>query len=82
MKTFAILLVCAAVMDCIDCHAERANNIVDDSALNAKAAKDFGWHAAHLVEPGVKAPEKPVAQFEIKNLEELRTIFPELFKSP
>lgn len=54
---------------------------VDDSGLNAKGGKDFGWKTAHLVEPGSKAPAKPVAQHQIQNLEELRTVFPELFKT-
>ncbi|EMC96663.1 hypothetical protein BAUCODRAFT_69425 [Baudoinia panamericana UAMH 10762] len=52
---------------------------VDDSALNVVGAKKFGWKAAHLVEPSSKAPEKPVADYQIQNLEELRVIFPEVF---
>ncbi|KAK3067761.1 suppressor of deletion of TFIIS [Teratosphaeriaceae sp. CCFEE 6253] len=55
---------------------------VDDSALNAEAATEYGWRAAHLVEPLMKSPEQPVADFQIAHLEELRTIFPELFKRP
>ena len=55
---------------------------VDDSALNAKAAKDYGWKAAHLVEPLTKGPEQPVSDFQIEHLEELRQAFPELFKRP
>ncbi|TKA24873.1 hypothetical protein B0A50_06602 [Salinomyces thailandicus] len=53
---------------------------VDDSGLNAKAAKAFGWKAAHLVEPMSQGPEAPVADFQIADLEELRTVFAELFK--
>jgi len=55
---------------------------VDDSALNAQAAKEYGWKAAHLVEPLTKSPEKPVADFQIGHLEELRQVFLELFKRP
>ncbi|TKA83911.1 hypothetical protein B0A55_00195 [Friedmanniomyces simplex] len=55
---------------------------VDDNALNAKAGKEYGWKSAHLVESSVKAPEHPVADFQIENLEELRQVFPELFKHP
>jgi pyrimidine and pyridine-specific 5'-nucleotidase len=53
---------------------------VDDSALNAEAAKLYGWKTAHLVEAESKAPEKPVAHHQIQQLEELRTVFPEVFK--
>lgn len=53
---------------------------VDDSALNAEAGKAFGWKCAHLVEPEAKAPPKPVADYQISNVQELRKIFPELFK--
>lgn len=53
---------------------------VDDSAVNAAGGKKYGWKTAHLVEPDVDSPPKPVADFEISSLEELRTIFPELFK--
>lgn len=58
-----------------------AHRNTDDSALNAAAGKRFGWKCAHLVEPGWAAPTDPVADFQISDLEELRTIFPELFKS-
>ncbi len=53
----------------------------DDSALNAAAAKKYGWKAAHLVEPVSQPPPEPVADHQIQSLEELRTIFPELFKA-
>jgi pyrimidine and pyridine-specific 5'-nucleotidase len=53
----------------------------DDSALNAAAAKKYGWNTAHLVEPTAKSPPEPVAQHQISNLEELRKVFPEVFKS-
>ena len=53
---------------------------VDDSALNAAGGKAYGWKTAHLVEPVSKPPPEPVAHYQISNLEELRTVFPELFK--
>lgn len=58
-----------------------ANPFLDDSALNAAAATKYGWKTAHLVEPDAKSPPSPVAQHQISNLEELRKIFPEVFKS-
>ncbi|KAI4739941.1 pyrimidine 5-nucleotidase [Aureobasidium sp. EXF-12298] len=54
---------------------------VDDSALNAAGATKLGWTAAHLVEPGVTAPVAQVSKYQISNLEELRSIFPQFFKS-
>lgn len=53
---------------------------VDDSMINAIGGKAYGWKAAHLVEPGTKAPPEPVADHQIEDLEELRTVFSELFK--
>lgn len=57
------------------------NNLSDDSALNAAAAMKYGWKTAHLVEPEAKSPPSPVAQHQISNLEELRKVFPEVFKN-
>jgi pyrimidine and pyridine-specific 5'-nucleotidase len=34
----------------------------------------------HLVEPVSKPPPEPVADYQIQSLEELRDIFPEIFK--
>jgi pyrimidine and pyridine-specific 5'-nucleotidase len=59
----------------------RTNKPSDDSGLNAAAAKKYGWNTAHLVEPTAKSPPEPVAQHQIANLEELRKVFPEVFKS-
>ncbi|CAK7269201.1 Putative suppressor of disruption of TFIIS [Sporothrix epigloea] len=53
----------------------------DDSYGNCKAAKDHGWTAVHLVEDGVSPPQTPASQFQITNLEELRSIFPDFFKN-
>ena len=52
----------------------------DDSYINCKAAQELGWTAAHLVEEGVAQPDTPASQFQIQTLEELRAIYPQLFK--
>jgi pyrimidine and pyridine-specific 5'-nucleotidase len=57
------------------------NKLLDDSGLNAAAAKKYGWNTAHLVEPTAKSPPEPVGHHQISNLEELREVFPEVFKS-
>lgn len=54
---------------------------VDDSALNCKHAQARGWETAHLVEEGEKPPEQKAAKYQIKHLDELRDLFPHLFKS-
>ncbi|EME86100.1 uncharacterized protein MYCFIDRAFT_64757 [Pseudocercospora fijiensis CIRAD86] len=55
---------------------------VDDSALNCIGGKAYGWkNTVHLVEPESKAPPEPACDHQISNLEELRTIFPQAFKS-
>jgi len=64
----------AGIKEVKDCY------FVDDSALNVEGAKAYGWKTAHLVEPNSTAPEKPKADFQISNLEELRTVFAEVFR--
>lgn len=54
--------------------------MVDDSAYNVAGAKKQGWQTVHFVEPDVKSPPAPVGDHQIESLEELRTIYPELFK--
>lgn len=54
--------------------------VSDDSQLNVAAAKNCGWTSVHLVEPSVTGPEKPLADYQIQDLEELRDIFPQFFK--
>jgi pyrimidine and pyridine-specific 5'-nucleotidase len=61
--------------------AQYTDRSLDDSGLNAAAAKKYGWNTAHLVEPTAKSPPEPVAHHQISNLEELRKVFPEVFKS-
>jgi pyrimidine and pyridine-specific 5'-nucleotidase len=58
-----------------------ANLLPDDSALNAAAAMKYGWKCAHLVEPDAKSPPEPVFQHQISNLQDLRKVFPEVFKT-
>ncbi|KAK3352323.1 HAD-like domain-containing protein [Lasiosphaeria hispida] len=54
---------------------------VDDSYGNCQAAQKLGWATAHLVEEGVKVPRTPASKYQIQSLEELRTTFPQVFKS-
>ncbi|KAL8840678.1 MAG: hypothetical protein Q9176_003791 [Flavoplaca citrina] len=53
---------------------------VDDSYLNCYHAQERGWTTAHLVEQTESEPEVKAAQYQIKELEELRRTFPWLFK--
>ncbi|KAI8624498.1 pyrimidine 5-nucleotidase [Xylariaceae sp. FL1651] len=54
---------------------------VDDSYANCVASQKLGWTTAHLVEEGVEAPKTKASKYQIQHLEELRTIFPQFFKS-
>ncbi|RYO74008.1 hypothetical protein DL764_011015 [Monosporascus ibericus] len=54
--------------------------LVDDSYPNCVGAKDIGWTAAHLVEEGLPEPKIKASQYQIRHLEELRTIYPQFFK--
>ncbi|KAK3688115.1 Haloacid dehalogenase-like hydrolase-domain-containing protein [Podospora appendiculata] len=54
---------------------------VDDSYNNCKKAQELGWTTAHLVEEGVHVPRTPASKYQIRHLEELRSIFPQFFKS-
>lgn len=53
----------------------------DDSYGNCKAAQQLGWSTAHLAEETVTPPRMPASKYQIRHLEELRTIFPQFFKS-
>lgn len=53
----------------------------DDSYQNCAKAKELGWTVAHLVEEGLKVPETPASQYQIQHLQELRSVFPQFFKS-
>lgn len=71
-----VACICDLVLDSLRTLTRRT----DDSALNAKAGKEFGWKTTHLVEPDANAPPEPVADHQIQNLEHLRDVYPELFK--
>ncbi|KAI5286595.1 hypothetical protein KEM54_006660 [Ascosphaera aggregata] len=53
----------------------------DDSALNCRAAQARGWNTIHFVEPSVTPPETPASRYSVRDLEELRGLFPQFFKS-
>jgi pyrimidine and pyridine-specific 5'-nucleotidase len=53
---------------------------VDDSALNCKAAKQRGWNSVHKLEPEDPEPAEMFGQHRIRQLEELRTLFPQFWK--
>ena len=52
----------------------------DDSHLNCRYAQQRGWTTVHLLEPEDPDPEVKAAQYQIRDLEELRDVFPEIFK--
>ncbi|KNG46844.1 pyrimidine 5-nucleotidase [Stemphylium lycopersici] len=54
---------------------------VDDSYINCKAAEGRGWKTAHLLDENDPAPAEPASKYQIRSLQELRKIFPEVFKS-
>jgi pyrimidine and pyridine-specific 5'-nucleotidase len=54
---------------------------LDDSYINCKAAEGRGWKTAHLLDEKDPAPEIPASKYQIRSLQELRKIFPEVFKS-
>jgi pyrimidine and pyridine-specific 5'-nucleotidase len=54
---------------------------LDDSYINCEAADKRGWKVAHLLDPKDAEPDKQAAKYQIRSLQELRTIFPEVFKS-
>lgn len=53
----------------------------DDSYANCESAKELGWTAAHIVEEGLPVPETKASQFQIRQLRELRDVYPQFFKS-
>ena len=54
--------------------------LVDDSHLNCKHAEARGWTTIHLVEPGLPIPRIPACKYLVHNLEQLRALFPQLFR--
>ena len=57
------------------------NSELDDSYLNCQHAQQRGWTTAHLVEHTEMEPDTKAAKYQIRDLEELREIFPQFFKS-
>jgi pyrimidine and pyridine-specific 5'-nucleotidase len=53
----------------------------DDSFINCKAAQERGWNVAHLLDEKDPDPPQQAAKYQIRSLNELRTTFPEVFKS-
>ncbi|PSS25726.1 hypothetical protein M430DRAFT_96410 [Amorphotheca resinae ATCC 22711] len=66
----------AGIKEFKDCY------FVDDSALNCRKAEEIGWNTAHLVEEGEPLPAQKPCKYQIRHLEELRTLFPQFFKNP
>ncbi|KAF4439404.1 pyrimidine 5 -nucleotidase [Fusarium acutatum] len=54
---------------------------IDDSHKNCVGAKDAGWTAIHFVEEGLPVPDTPVSQHQIRHLEELRSLYPDFFRT-
>lgn len=52
---------------------------VDDSALNCRHADERGWTVVHKLEKEDPAPESKAGRYQIHDLEELRSIFPQFF---
>lgn len=62
-------------------HSRMLKSFLDDSFINVKAAHERGWKVAHLLDENDPAPPQQASDHQIRSLEELRTIFPEVFKS-
>ncbi|KAL6704930.1 putative suppressor of disruption of TFIIS [Coniothyrium glycines] len=54
---------------------------VDDSFINCKAAHERGWNVAHLLDENDPDPPQQASKYQIRSLQNLREIFPEVFKS-
>lgn len=52
---------------------------VDDSALNCRHANKRGWTVVHKLEVEESLPESKAGRYQIRDLEELRSIFPYFF---
>ena len=58
------------------------NRNSDDSYLNVAHAQARGWTTVHLLGPDDPEPAHPASKHQIRDLQELRNIFPEFFKPP
>ena len=56
--------------------------LLDDSHLNCRYAHARGWKTAHKLEPDDPEPANKAAQYQIRDLEELRNCFPQIFSKP
>ena len=52
----------------------------DDNYNNCLKAQELGWNAAHLVEDGAVSPKNSACQFQIRDILELREVFPLVFQ--
>lgn len=52
---------------------------VDDSEMNCKKADELGWTTVHLAEDEGLIPTPKPCKYQVKNLEELRFLFPQFF---
>ena len=53
---------------------------IDDNYLNCKQAHARGWTTAYLLEPGAPEVVEKASDHQIREMEELRTIWPQFFK--
>ncbi|KAL9597198.1 MAG: hypothetical protein Q9179_004350 [Wetmoreana sp. 5 TL-2023] len=54
---------------------------VDDSHLNCRHAQARGWTTAHLLEPDMPEPAERASRYQIRDLNSLRSIFPQFFRT-
>lgn len=59
----------------------RLTRYADDNYGNCREAEARGWTTAHLIEPEDPLPHTPASKYQIRSLEELRCIWPQLFKA-
>lgn len=58
-----------------------SDTLPDDSYINTEAAYKRGWHTAHLLDKNDADPPHPACEYQIRSLQQLRDVFPQLFKS-
>ena len=54
---------------------------LDDSYINCRAAHERGWNVAHLLDRNDPTPPQQAGKYQIRSLQELREVFPEVFKT-
>lgn len=62
-------------------HFSIADARTDDSYNNCVKAHELGWHTAHLVEDDAPVPKSKASEHQIRHLEDLRSAYPEFFKT-